>query len=123
VEDDAAVRQVTARALSNAGFVVHSAEGPLDALARAGGLVGKVDAIVSDIVMPEMSGLELRGRLAQVLGDLPTVFVSGYSADALAQRGVDRREIVLVEKPFKIEDLVHPLLSALANEGSPKSGG
>jgi two-component system cell cycle sensor histidine kinase/response regulator CckA len=105
IEDHEAVRAVNARALRAAGHVVVEAEGPRQALdiAERG---EKFDLLVSDVVMPEMSGLELAQRLMRVLGNVDVLFVSGYAEDVLAERGMSVADVNLLRKPFSAATLV-----------------
>jgi two-component system cell cycle sensor histidine kinase/response regulator CckA len=105
VEDHDAVRAVNARALRAAGHAVVEAEGPRRALeiAERG---EKFDLLVSDVVMPEMSGLELAQHLMRVLGAIDVLFVSGYAEEALAERGLSVADVNLVRKPFSAATLV-----------------
>jgi len=105
VEDELAVRRIVARALERAGFEVISAASADEALARAPDLIGQLAAIVSDIVMPKMNGLELIERLRPLLGPVPVLFISGYSAEALDARGLSQKDIELLPKPFTPRDL------------------
>jgi len=105
VEDELAVRRIVARALERAGFDVISAASAEEALARAPDLRGQLAAIVSDIVMPKMNGLELIERLRPLLGPVPVLFISGYSAEALDARGLSQKDIELLPKPFTPRDL------------------
>jgi len=105
VEDELAVRRIVARALERAGFDVISAGSPDEALAFAPGLKGQLTAIVSDIVMPKMNGLELVERLRPLLGPVPVLFISGYSVEALDARGLSQKDIELLPKPFTPRDL------------------
>jgi len=105
IEDHDAVRAVNARALRAAGHVVVEADGPRQALdiAERG---EKFDLLVSDVVMPEMSGLELAQRLMRVLGAIDVLFVSGYAEDVLAERGLSVADVNLLRKPFSPATLV-----------------
>jgi len=114
VEDELAVRKIVSRALERAGFDVISAGSPDEALARAPELRGKLAAIVSDIVMPKMNGLELVERLRPLLGPVPVLFISGYSAEALDARGLSQKDIELLPKPFTPRDLSARLERLLA---------
>ena len=114
VEDELAVRKIVSRALERAGFEVISAGSPEEALARAPELRGKLAAIVSDIVMPKMNGLELVERLRPLLGPVPVLFISGYSAEALDARGLSQKDIELLPKPFTPRDLSARLERLLA---------
>jgi PAS domain S-box-containing protein len=113
VEDDPAVRRVTVRALGAFGFTVVQASDAKEALAKLGSRPHGIDLVVSDMVMPGMTGLELREALRSVAPHLPVIFVSGYSAQVLADHGVDRDSVRIVEKPFSPESLVRAVLDTL----------
>jgi len=116
VEDEQAVRKIVARALERAGFQVISAGSAEEALSRAPELRGLLTAIVSDIVMPKMNGLELVERLRPLLGAVPVLFISGYSAEALDARGLSQKDIDLLPKPFTPRDLSRRLEQLLARQ-------
>jgi CheY-like chemotaxis protein len=113
VEDDPAVRRVTVRALGAFGFTVVQASDAKEALATLNRASHGIDLVVSDMVMPGMTGLELREALRGVAPHLPVIFVSGYSAKVLADHGVDRDSVRIVEKPFSPESLVRAVLDTL----------
>jgi CheY-like chemotaxis protein len=94
-EDEDGVRALVELVLTGAGYTVLSAARPEDALLIALREGDAIDALVTDIVMPGMSGLELADRLAP----LRTLFVSGYSAE-VAGRGALPPESAFLEKPF-----------------------
>jgi PAS domain S-box-containing protein len=95
-EDEDGVRELVELVLTGAGYTVHSAARPEDALAIAAREGEAIDALVTDIVMPGMSGLEL----AEHLAPLRALFISGYSAEAAARRGGLPPGSALLEKPF-----------------------
>jgi two-component system cell cycle sensor histidine kinase/response regulator CckA len=94
-EDEDGVRALVELVLTGAGYTVFSAAAPEDALLIALRERDAIDALVTDIVMPGMSGLELAERLAP----LRTLFISGYSAE-VAGRGGLPPESAFLEKPF-----------------------
>ncbi|HLT40196.1 MAG TPA: PAS domain S-box protein [Enhygromyxa sp.] len=81
VEDEPGVRQVIERTLARGGYQVTAAADPAEALALARTDM-KIDIIVTDVVMPQMSGPELIAQLIELRGELPVVFVSGYAKAA-----------------------------------------
>jgi PAS domain S-box-containing protein len=106
VEDDPQVRGVTVRALSSNGYdVVPAASGEeaLELAARAG---DRIDLVVTDVVMPGMTGREVVDQLRRRLPGLRALFVSGYTQDAIAQRGVIDSGVEFLPKPFTPATLV-----------------
>jgi signal transduction histidine kinase/ActR/RegA family two-component response regulator len=112
VDDDEAVRDATVRMLRRCGYDVlenHSAEPALRRL--AGGEA--VDLVLSDIVMPGMSGLDLARAVRKLRPSLPFVFISGY-AD-LASLSADLGQLRLIRKPFRSSELIKQIEAALAS--------
>jgi len=81
VEDDAAVRRVVVRALGAHGYSVIEARNPGEALARIRSAGGEVDLLVTDVVMPDVTGPELVAQARRVAPALRVLFVSGYTED------------------------------------------
>jgi CheY-like chemotaxis protein len=101
VEDDDRVRAVAKRALERQGHRVVEARGPLEALERP----RDYDLLVTDVIMPQMSGAELAKRLLADRPDLKVVFMSGYTDDHLTSHGVERAAVSYLPKPFSPADL------------------
>jgi len=99
VEDEAVLLAVTRRMLEQMGLDVLACDNPREALRVATDYAGMIDLLVTDVVMPEMSGPQLLRSVHRVRPALRCVFVSGYPADALADSGVGT-DIDLVQKPF-----------------------
>ncbi len=109
VEDDASVRDFAARALRGAGYGVLSAANGVEALRVLAGVpCDHVAALVTDVVMPQMGGLELARLVQERCPDIPVLFVSGY-AERCAAFENPARGIALLHKPF----MRHSLLMAL----------
>lgn len=105
VEDESAVLRLTVRALERQGYAVLAANGPSEALRLAGEHEGRIDLLLSDVVMPEMSGRELSKSLLARRPQLKRLFMSGHAADAMLQRGVLEEGVRFIEKPFAIAQL------------------
>jgi CheY-like chemotaxis protein len=106
VEDESAVRRLTCRILSREGYnVLEAADGPR-ALDTWDAHPGEIDLLLTDVVMPGMSGKEL----AEQLGIEP-VFMSGYTNDVISRHGMDG--LRLVQKPFDAQTLLGAVRSAL----------
>ena len=105
VEDEDAVRMGGMRALTSRGYTVHEASSGVEALEVFEQLEGKVDIVVSDVVMPEMDGPTLLGELRKRQPDIKFVFVSGYAEDAFARNLPEDAQFGFLPKPFSLKQL------------------
>ncbi|UVK45547.1 response regulator [Mesorhizobium sp. AR07] len=105
VEDEDAVRMGGMRALVSRGYTVHEASSGVEALEVFEALGGKVDIVVSDVVMPEMDGPTLLGELRKRQPDIKFVFVSGYAEDAFARNLPADAHFGFLPKPFSLKQL------------------
>jgi two-component system, cell cycle sensor histidine kinase and response regulator CckA len=105
VEDEDAVRMGGMRALTSRGYTVHEASSGVEALEVFEALGGKVDIVVSDVVMPEMDGPTLLGELRKRQPDIKFVFVSGYAEDAFARNLPADAQFGFLPKPFSLKQL------------------
>jgi PAS domain S-box-containing protein len=113
VEDEDAVRRLTCRILARRGYeVVEASDGP-SALQAWEHHDGHIDLLLTDVVMPGMSGKELAERLAERQPGLEPVFMSGYTDDVVLRHGVEGEEQQLVQKPFDAETLLAAIRTAL----------
>ncbi len=113
VDDDPAVRQFSADALSHLGYGVHTADGAVSAL-RLLDSHPEIALMFTDVVMPQTNGRKL-AQAAQILKPaLKVLFTSGYSGDVLAQNGAGEPGIDLLAKPFTIDQLDSRVKRALA---------
>jgi CheY-like chemotaxis protein len=114
VEDDRAVRAVVDSVLRRHGYAVLQAGGPKEALSAARQHRGAIDLVLSDVIMPDMSGPEMVTLLAEQHPETRAVYLSGYSAEALQRDGVIESRSRLVQKPVAPRDLLHAVRGALA---------
>jgi two-component system cell cycle sensor histidine kinase/response regulator CckA len=105
VEDEDAVRMGGVRALTSRGYTVHEASSGVEALEVFAELEGKVDIIVSDVVMPEMDGPTLLVEIRKLQPDIKFVFVSGYAEDAFARNLPADAQFGFLPKPFSLKQL------------------
>lgn len=105
VEDEDSVRMGGVRALKSRGYTVHEASSGVEALEIYDSLEGKVDVVVSDVVMPEMDGPTLLGELYKRNPDIKFIFVSGYAEDAFAKNLPDEAKFGFLPKPFSLKQL------------------
>jgi len=117
-EDEDGVRAPVRRILVAHGYRVLEAPDGAAALRTAEHHSGKIDLLLTDVVMPGMNGAELARRLRRLRPATRVVFMSGYSAEAVATHGVLSPGAVFLQKPFSVEELLEGLRSALEREAS-----
>jgi len=105
VEDEDAVRSIGARSLKSRGFTVLEATTGLEALEVVEEVGGKIDLIVSDVVMPEMDGPAMFAELRKRGVTAKVIFVSGYAEEAFAKNLPDG-DFGFLPKPFSIKQLI-----------------
>jgi PAS domain S-box-containing protein len=106
VEDDATFRAVVKRALTQHGYAVLDAAGGIEALLTHEQHSGTIDLLVTDLVMPDLSGRELALRLRALRPGLRVLYMSGYSADMLRSSGGLHPHEAFIQKPFEPADFV-----------------
>jgi PAS domain S-box-containing protein len=100
VEDDASLRKLTALYLQTAGYIVRTAADGLEALAEADETAGPVHLLVTDMVLPDMTGQELAVRLRERHAALGVLFISGYPEATVQRDGLDHAKRLFLQKPF-----------------------
>jgi CheY-like chemotaxis protein len=113
VEDDPAILKLTARILASLNYTVIEAHSPKEAIAQAEAHTGAIHLLVTDVVMPDMNGRELSNTLTRAYPELRTLFMSGYTADVIAHRGILDSDVHFVPKPFSKQLLAASVRSAL----------
>jgi PAS domain S-box-containing protein len=113
VEDDPSVRNLTVRLLRQAGFDVHSAARGDEALELARRSPGRIDLLLTDVVMPGMSGPQLADVLLRERRDLRVLFVSGYTQDTIRQGGTLGPGMAFMPKPYTPTRLVERIREML----------
>jgi len=114
VEDEAAMREVTRRILARNGYHVITAVNGLDAIEVAAAHPDGIDALVTDVVMPQMLGKEAADRIRALYPAVKVLFMSGYTQGVLDTQGILETGINLIEKPFTERSLLaklHEILS------------
>jgi PAS domain S-box-containing protein len=117
-EDEQDVREVAREFLESGGYTVLEARNGADALQIAAKHTGSIDLLVTDMVMPGMSGQELAGRLQQSRSGLRVIYMSGYSEHAAAEAAQADSSIRLLTKPFSRIAILR-LVRQTLNEASP----
>ena len=112
-EDEDGVRALVELVLAGAGYRVLSEGRPNDALGARRGEPGQIHALVTDVIMPDMPGPELARRLGGTRPGLRTLFMSGYTADTVRERGSLPAGSAFLEKPFDRATLLRTLRELL----------
>jgi PAS domain S-box-containing protein len=121
VEDEAALLALTEELLTELGYQVLAAEGPLEALAFAAKPEPPIDLLLTDVIMPTMNGKELAERVQTMRPGIHVLFTSGYTADAIAHRGMLDPGIDFLEKPFTLDALAAKIREALDHPAGPSA--
>lgn len=119
-DDQAGVRAPLRRILEESGYRVIEAGGGEEALAVAGGLDGPIHLLLTDVVMPGMSGGELAKRLGESRPKMKVVFMSGFSPEAVATNGNLLPGSSFLSKPFTASDLVDRVQETLGVQPMPR---
>lgn len=105
VEDEVAMRMVINESLRREGYRVLAAGNGLDALRLAEQHHGPIDLLITDVIMPAMSGPEVAQALATSRPHTPVLYISGYTADKLTYYPELETDVALLQKPFKLDAL------------------
>ncbi|MCF8078498.1 MAG: PAS domain S-box protein [Desulfobacterales bacterium] len=113
VEDEPSILRICKKMLESLNYQVLAETSPDEAAALAERHPGEIHLLVTDVVMPLMNGRELAGRLTAVYPDLKILFMSGYTANVIAHRGVLEDGVCFIEKPFSRQQLAAKVREAL----------
>jgi two-component system cell cycle sensor histidine kinase/response regulator CckA len=105
IEDEEPVRKLCTHALEKLGYAVISATAGGEGLERAARFEGTIDALITDVVLPDMRGPEIAEQLRKVRPDVAVLFISGYPHDAIARDGVLEQDVNFLQKPFTMTKL------------------
>jgi PAS domain S-box-containing protein len=119
VEDESTVRALTTTVLERSGYRVHAVASASEALALLVTRMDSIDLLVTDVVMPGMSGTELARQVGAMRPALPVLFISGYSEESSGQLG-SSGAVAFLAKPFTPDAIVRAVRSVL--DGAPTSG-
>ncbi|HNV72231.1 MAG TPA: ATP-binding protein, partial [Candidatus Ozemobacteraceae bacterium] len=113
VEDEPSLLEISQLMLERCGHTVLTAHSPLTALKIEQEHSGALDLLMTDIMLPEMNGRELRDRLIARRPSLQTLFISGYTADVIARQGLIESGVHFLQKPFNRQKLLDKLAEIL----------
>jgi CheY-like chemotaxis protein len=109
VEDDEQVRRLAARTLARLGYRVIEAAGGGAALLQCENEAEAIDVLLTDVVMPEMSGKDLADRLCSLRKSLKVLYMSGYTYDSMTHRGILDEGVHVLQKPFTTNALARKI--------------
>ena len=113
VEDEDSLREVAREVLESKGYRVLTASSGKEALSVAAAHPEPVRLLLTDVVMPGMSGQELAERLRPARPEMSVLFMSGYADDVVARRGILASGNRLLSKPFSVSTLAQSVHEAL----------
>jgi two-component system, cell cycle sensor histidine kinase and response regulator CckA len=116
VEDEAPVREITTLLLVSLGYQVKEASSAEEALRLAQGNRTKIDLLMTDVLMPGMSGSELAEVLRARDAGLKVLFLSGHSRDTVIRHGAMHPEVAFLQKPFTLDALSKKLREVFASD-------
>ena len=118
VEDDAAIRKVTARVLESAGYTVHVAVDGEEAIGRIDELGARLDVLVSDVVMPKRSGHDVVEHARRIVPGAVVLLMSGFLDSSV--RSINRSDVRVLLKPLPPRELLRAIAEALASRSKSK---
>jgi two-component system cell cycle sensor histidine kinase/response regulator CckA len=114
VEDEAPLLEVTRRMLAGHGYKLLTARSPGEAIQMAREHQGTIDLLVTDVIMPEMSGRDLARNILSLYPQARCLFMSGYTSDVIAHQGKLEDGVLFLQKPFTAKDLLAMVSKGLA---------
>lgn len=115
VEDEEGVRRMAIKMIESLGYTLITASDGEEGVRVAEAYDQPIDLILTDVVMPNLSGPEMIDRLRLTLGHIPHLYVSGFTMDKLKEHGADESEQLLIRKPYSRETLARRIRAALDN--------
>ncbi len=122
VEDDEMVRTLVRETLQRDGYKVIAAADPIEAQRAAEGYRGKIQLLITDVVMPRLSGKELARILLARRSAMKVLYMSGYTDSAIVNSGILQKEVAFLQKPFTPAALAAKVREVLENGKSLRVG-
>ena len=116
VEDEPQILNFCKKTLEYLGYRVIEATNPMEAITLAEKHSGKIDLLLTDVIMPEMNGRELATQIHSINPNIKPIFMSGYTSNVIAHHGVLDEGIVFVQKPLELNNLAKKIRKALTQK-------
>ncbi len=113
VEDEPLIRELMVTMLEPLGYRIIAASGPVEAIGLARDGIGRIDLLVSDMVLPEMNGRELADRILGIKRGVRVLYISGYVDGVFGDKGVLEPGMHFLAKPFTLEELTSKIREVL----------
>ena len=113
VEDDPTLRELIPAMVEQLGYRAIPASGPEEALRACSQGSRTFDLLLTDVIMPGMSGRQLRDRILELRPGVQVLYMSGYTADIISSKGVLEEGVHFIQKPFTLKELSHKLTGVL----------
>ncbi|BBO68020.1 hypothetical protein DSCA_19500 [Desulfosarcina alkanivorans] len=113
VEDEVSLLDVVSSVLINKGYAVLSASSPKDAIRLCDEHAGKIDMLITDLIMPEMNGRELSDELLSRWPGIKVLYLSGYTTNIISNHGILKEGVNFIQKPFSLNALLVAVRKAL----------
>jgi CheY-like chemotaxis protein len=123
VEDDEMVRSLVRDTLTREGYKVLDAPDPMEARRIADSFRGKIHLLITDVVMPKVSGRELADQLTRRRPDIKVMYMSGYTDSAIVNSGILQKEVAFLQKPFTPGSLTEKVRDVLEGNGRTRRAG
>jgi len=123
VEDDEMVRTLVRETLERNGYKILDAAGPIEARRIADQYRQPIQLLITDVVMPKVSGRDLAEQLTRKRPDLKVLFMSGYTDNAVLNSGILRKEVAFLQKPFTPASLSDKVREVLESDGRTRKAG
>jgi PAS domain S-box-containing protein len=123
VEDEAMLIGIATKLLEQLGYTVIQAPSPLTAIAICKQEHRGIDMILTDVIMPEMNGKEMIDKIQLIRPGIKTLFMSGYPADIVTQRGIVKEGMHYIQKPLDIRRLREGIGTVLREKGDTPAEG
>ncbi len=113
VEDESSILELLETMLEQLGYTVLAEPSPMAALNLAKARKGRVDLLITDVIMPEMNGRDLAEQISEMCPEIRLLFMSGYPADVIAEQGVLDKGFQFIQKPFSMQDIARKVHETL----------
>jgi CheY-like chemotaxis protein len=113
VEDEVSLLKLASWILDRLGYTVLAAGTPGEAMRLVEEYTGEIHLLITDVIMPEMSGKAIAQKIRETRPAMKDLFMSGYTANVIAQRGILDKGIQFIQKPFSMRDIAAKVRTAL----------